>query len=260
MHISEPRILVQDAPAHQEPRAYATSVFKSTSGNPNDCKLASASSETKIEGKKVVFAVPSHAALCLNLSNEAHKKAQTIEINDIFQDKSYGRAAEEGLPLLFDLFEQLFLNIVFAYTALEAFANQTIPDDFVFTKLRQDKKCEESHNKEQIERNLSLDIKLSEVLPQITGVKFTKGTALWNEYAKLRDIRDRIIHVKSADLGVKDIKVESIWADLLRRQKIDSSLVAHKVIKHFPQKPDNSSPVASGRNQWINEFPFTRPK
>ena len=260
MHKPEPQILVQDAPARQEPRVYASSLFKSATGNPNDSKLASASTETKIEGKKVVFAVPSHAALCLNVSHEAHKKAQTIEITDIFQDTSYGRAAEEGLPLLFDLFEQLFLNIVFAYTALEAFANQTIPDDFVFTKLRQDKKCEESYNKDQIERHLSLDTKLSEVLPQITGVKFTKGNGLWTEYADLRDIRDRIIHVKSADLGVKDIKVESIWADLLKRRRTDSSLVAHKVIKHFPQKPDDSSPVASGRNQWVTQFPFNLPK
>jgi hypothetical protein len=256
MQSPEPRILVQNAPAQQESRAYATSIFRSD--NPNDSKLASASTEVKVDGKKVLFAVPSHAALCLNLSHEAYVKAQIIELSDIFQDKPYGRAAEEGLPLLFDLFEQLFLNIVFAFTALEAFANQSIPDDFIFTKLRQDKKFEESYNKLQIERHLSLDNKLSEVLPQITGVELIKGTPIWTEYANLRDIRDRIIHVKTADLGVKDAKETSIWADLLRLRKTDSSLVAHKVIKHFPQKHDNSSPVASGRNQWIKEFPFVR--
>lgn len=252
-------MLVQDVDIHKETRIYAARSFKREGGernNPKDWKVVSAAVTATVEGQEVKFSAPAHAALCLNISNQAYKKLQAISINDLFKNTSYGRAAEEGLPLLFDFFELSFQNIVFAYTALEAFANQTIPDDFVFTKLRQDKRCEESFSKDQIERYLSLDIKLSEVLPQITGTPLSKGASPWTEYAELRKIRDRIIHVKSVDVGVGDRSVESIWAELLKRRNTDSSLIAHIVISHFPQNSDDSSPVAKGRNIWIKAFPY----
>jgi len=195
----------------------------------------------------------------LNLSQAAYKRAQAITLDDIFYEESYGLSAEKRLPILFNLFEQLILNIVFACTALEAFCNQMIPDDFVFRRARRDKRCEESFSKEQIERYISLDTKLAEVLPEVTGQGFDKGTTLWNDYAGLRNIRDRLIHVKSDDLGIQDMTGKSVWADLLERRASDSSLIAHKVIKHFPQKRDISeSPVAAGRNRWIDHFPFIR--
>ncbi len=252
----EPQILVQDIPNHREPRMYAARIFKSAAGNPFDNKLVSASTITHVGEKKVVFPVPSHAALCLNLANQAHKRAEDLWNSDIFATTSYGAAVEDNLPVLFDFFEQVILNVVFSHTALEAFCNGAIPDDFVFARTRQDKKCEESYTKEQIERHLSLDTKLAEVLPEVTGTAFQKGTSLWTDYAGLREIRDRIIHVKSADMGTEIGEGRSIWADLIKRGKIDSSLVAHKIIKHFPLKLDDSTPVASGRNQWVKLFPF----
>lgn len=258
-HAAESQILVHNWPLPApDPRIYAANLFKSAKGDAKDKKLVSAAVVAEFEDKKVFFSAPAHGALCLNLSNQAFRRAQEILRNEIFKRTSYGLAAEDSLPQLYNLFEQLIANIVFAYTALEAFSNQVVPDDFIFEKIRQDKRCQERYGKDQIERHLSLDIKFSEVIPEITGQEFRKGTTLWNEYASLRDIRDRIIHVKSADLGVKGTNVTSIWADLLKRRKVDSSLVAHRIIKHFPLSHDDSSPVAVGRNRWISLFPFVR--
>lgn len=252
----EPQLSVDALPARIEPRLYAFGKF--VPKNPEQgWALVTASINAKFDKKDVTISVPAHAALCLNIAHTAHKASVTIPVDEVF--KSSSRPTGDSLSLIFDYFEQAFLNIVFAYTALEAFSNQTIPDDFVFSRLRQDKKCNESFSKDQIERNLSLDIKLSEVLPEISGIKFQKGTALWNEYTNLRDIRDRIIHVKSADLGIvlKDAKITSIWAELLTHRKVDFSIVAHKVIKHFSIKHDfSSSPVAAGRDKWVESFPF----
>jgi hypothetical protein len=256
MHKAEYQILLHDRGPY-DPRTYAATIFKSKKGGAD--KLASAATTAELDGKKLTFTVPSHAALCLNLSNAAFRRAQKVTVDSIFHNATYGLTAEKNIGVLFNLFEQLILNIVFAYTALEAFSNQMVPDDFVFRHIRQDKKCEESYTKEQIERHISLDTKFAEVLPTITGQQFEKGTALWNEYVGLRKIRDRIIHVKSDDLGVRDMTGKSIWADLLERRSVDSSLIAHGVIKHFPQNRDISeSPVAGGRNRWIDHFPFIR--
>jgi hypothetical protein len=252
----ETSILVQDVPKNLDPRMYAATFFESSKGAPFDNKMASASCKAKINNTEVTFSVPAHAALCLNVSHNAFKQMQQIPVERLFQKTSYGNAAEAGLSPLYTWFELMFVNIVFSFTALEAFSNQVTPDTFVFSKLRQDKKCEENYNKKQIERNLSLDVKLTEVLPKLTGTPFTKETKLWSEYSSLRAIRDRIIHVKSADIGIYDADNRSIWDELLDRRNIDSSLVAHKVIKHFPIKNDNHSPVAEGRNRWVSMFPF----
>lgn len=257
MHSPEPQILVFDAGTTFDARMYAAAVFRPTKKTLPGVKMAAASTKAKVEGKELTFPVPSHAALCLNISQLAFEKFKSFELDHAFEKKSYGNVSEEKLFLLYELFEQLISNTVFACTALEAFCNQVIPDEYIYVKKRQDKKCSESYTKDQIERFVTLDEKLSEVLPLITGSKFKKGGSLWNDYYNMRRTRDRIIHVKSSDLGVKDGDGRSIWEDLLKRRKIDCSIIAHKVMKVYKLEVDHSeSPVASGRNQWINYFPF----
>lgn len=256
----EPAILPQPYPPTVDARIFAFSKFTSQQGGP--ALMVSASAEGVIDKMPVSFAIPSHAAICLHLANQAHIKSASVNLGElVVKCPKSNQVASDKIGWLYNFFEQRFLNIVFSFTALEAFANQTVPDDFVFSKLRQDKKSTESFDKDQIERNLSLDIKLSEVLPKITGIKFEKGTSLWNQYSKLKAIRDRIVHIKSVDMGIKDRKITSVWAEILEGRNTDYSLVAHRVIQHFPVKHDkSSSPVAQGRDLWIQTFPFNRPK
>jgi hypothetical protein len=50
----------------------------------------------------------------------------------------------------FDLIQKRMIAVVFAYTALESFANESIPNTFLFRRERADKKCVEEYTKEQI--------------------------------------------------------------------------------------------------------------
>ena len=254
--LPEPKILPQIHPPYIDARIYAFNKFTSKDGQPS--LMVSASADGKIDNASVSFAIPSHPAICLHVANQAHTKSSSVDLSSlVINSKNSHQIASDKIGWLYNFFEQRFLNIVFSFTALEAFANQTIPDDYIFTKMRQDRRCNEVFNKEQIERHFSLDIKLAEVLPEITGIKFEKSTKLWGDYAKLKSVRDRIVHVKSVDLGIKDKDSQSVWAVLLDDKDIDFSMVAHKVIKHFPIKHDpSSSPVAQGRDCWIRTFPF----
>lgn len=252
----EPMILPQIHPPYVDARIYAFNKFISKDGQPP--LIVSASADGRIGNASVSFAIPSHPAICLHVANQAHIKSSSVDLSSlVVKSKNSHQVASDKIGWLYNFFEQRFLNIVFSFTALEAFANQNIPDDYSFCRIRQDKRCNELYNKEQIERNLSLDIKLSEVLPEITDIKFDKGTKLWSDYAKLKSVRDRIIHVKSIDLGIKGKNSRSVWAELIEDKDVDFSMVAHKVIKHFPIKHDpSSSPVAQGRDCWIRTFPF----
>lgn len=258
------KIRVQGLLDQQDPRVSASALVKVDAGG---YVLLNAARIMKLDKKTVSFALPSPAALCLSVSHAAYKKAKEVPDADLFQLLPHGWSAENTLPELFDLFEQLFLNVIFAYTALEAFVNEVIPDNYTFSVVRQDKKYTEHYDRDQIERNLSLDVKLSKILPDITGVKLLTGGSLWNEYIQLKEMRDRIIHIKTADVGylraeqmeAQGSQQKNIWADLLKRRNVDASVAAHNLIRHFPQIEEDpaSSPVAGGRNRWVSRFPFS---
>lgn len=254
----EPSLIVQDIPSHKEGRMYAARLFGSAEGIVRGGKLVSASTVANIDKKDVSFSVPSHAALCLNMAHSAYKVAQELWKPEIIKNTDSGFRVEDELPRLYDFFEQMFLNVVFSFTAVEAFSNSIIPEDFVFARTRDDKKCEESYTKEQIERHLSLDIKISEVLPKVVGKACARGSNIWTDCALLRDRRNRIIHVKSADLGISLKGERTIWEELLKLRSKDSSLIAHKIIKYFVPEPDDSTPVSATRNNWVKSFPFRK--
>jgi hypothetical protein len=148
--------------------------------------------------------------------------------------------------IFFSLLQQRMVAIVFAYTALESFANESIPDSYVFKRLRDDKKCTEEYNKLQTE-HLSLDIKLHEVLPPIFGVTSPKGTELWQKYIFIKKLRDRIIHMKSKDKEPSQPKDNTIWGELLNKSHPNFALEAKAVIGYYidtlPVKP-----------RWFKEF------
>jgi hypothetical protein len=139
--------------------------------------------------------------------------------------------------------------VIFAYTALEAFANESIPDDYKFERMRGDKKCTELYSKDQIERHLSLDTKLDEVLPVIRSVVTPKGTKTWEMYIWLKNLRDRFIHLKSSDWrkSAPESADEYVWTDLLSDQVLQAPSIALGIIEHY-SLPD--------RPRWLKKIPF----
>jgi len=159
MQAPEPQISIEELPERIDPRIYASNRFEPKAPAKHGQLLATASANAQLDNQKVTFAVPSHAALCLSVAHAAY--VDLLETPLLSFSKKATQITGDNLAVLYDYFENVFVNVVFSHTALEAFVNQSIPDDFVFTRKRQDKRCNESFNKDQIERNLSLDIKLS---------------------------------------------------------------------------------------------------
>lgn len=147
----------------------------------------------------------------------------------------------------FDLLEKRMVVIVFAYTALESFANESIPDGHIFKRGRDDKKCTEEYTKEQTEF-LSLDIKLNSVLSPIFNVKPPKGFHVWTKYVFIKKIRDRIIHMKSKDRQSTSPTDDTIWKELLNKSHSNVAIDAKNIIGHYlkgvPEKP-----------RWFDKFP-----
>ena len=209
------------------------------------------SGKAKFGIKTLNFLIPSMTALFLDYSNDLWMQSQSV-----LQDESAFKARVSKhisksvvFPTsddkLFRLFEKRMASIVFAYSALEAFANEYIPDNYVFQKERGDKKCTESYTKEQIENIISMDHKIGTILPEILTVSSPKGTALWERYLILKSLRDRIVHMKSNDRKSVSIDDGSIWQDLTNRRLPNFSKEAKDIIGYLLSKKD--------RPRWFNK-------
>ena len=102
---------------------------------------------------------------------------------------------------------------------------------------------------EAIERNVSLNEKLAEVLPDALGVDSPKGMHIWSAYKSLKEFRDRIVHLKMADRRPRGPEIPSIWGDMLRNPKEPFCDNAHKLMGSYGPKVTD--------RRWHQKYPYT---
>lgn len=206
---------------------------------------------TKYTSKQLIsFPIPNASAMYLKLSFQLFKESQE-GLDKVEAKKKEGEEVTHvgDITDFYDLLEKRLASIIFAYTALEVFANQTIPDKYVYEKFREDDRCKETYTKEQAERWVSLDEKLSDLLPNVLSLKTPKGKRTWDKYKKLKKLRDRLIHPKSKDLHSTGKDDASIWNIISAKNLDNPALIAKEVISYFvdglAEKP-----------RWFTKLPF----
>ncbi|WP_437625988.1 hypothetical protein [Sorangium sp. So ce1151] len=201
--------------------------------------------------RKICFGTPSGAALYISLSQRAWLSSESILEAELFEfnteARSWGPTRHETL---YNMFEERMANIIFAYTAVEAFANESIPNEYEHKATRSDGRCTEVYSREQIERNLSLDLKLGSILPQVFNVQTPKGTKLWESYLELKQLRDRLVHLKHYDATGRPglPEPDTVWAQLYENRHYDYSKSAHQIISYF----------AHATRIWVRRYPYWR--
>jgi hypothetical protein len=188
-------------------------------------------------------AIPNAPALFLNLSHSFHEEARSLLRKCIADKGEFGELPNEEV---FAFYERMMGSVVFACTALESFVNENIPDTYTYIDSS-DKRFARVFNKEQIERQLSLDTKIGEVIPAALGVQFSKGGKLWSAYIKLRELRDRVIHMKTKDRQFIGENATSIWNALMSDPLPETYTTAKRIISHFLSAKAN-------RPRWVREM------
>jgi hypothetical protein len=164
----------------------------------------------KSSAERIFYHPPISSASFLNLSHKNFSQAERL------QTEAFKRKSEDGILPDGEHIEHLELkmaSVVFAYTALEAFANDELPEVYIY--LQEDKKFTKHYNKGQIERFLSLDMKLGDVLPEALRIKTPKGTNFWSSYIELGHMRDNIIHMKAKDSSLPSGTEDIFWNKLI---------------------------------------------
>ena len=190
-------------------------------------------------------AIPKATAIFLNLSHTFHAEASLLLEKGITDKDKWGHLPDDEA---FGFYERMIGSVVFAATALEAFANEQIPDTFIYVDSS-DKKFTRSFDKQQIERQLSLDTKIGDVMPLALGAKSIKGGKLWGAFTRLRDLRDRIIHMKTSDRVFIGENATSIWNALMSDPLPETYTTAKRIIDHFVRTKGNLP-------RWFDKCPF----
>jgi hypothetical protein len=213
--------------------------------------LAHLATTEKIGSMIVNLSLPSAPALFLSLAHKAFVSYRDVDVSAYFNPHPEGIWPDDHTPL-FDFCAQFAAHVVFAFTALESFANEAIPPDFSYAATRGTKKGKPSqevvYRGDAIARNVSLGEKLAQVLPDALNVPTPKGLHIWRNYKSLKGWRDRIIHLKMADRQSSGPEVKTIWGDMLRHPREPFCDHAHELMGHF-------KPAVIDR-RWYGKYPY----
>jgi len=151
--------------------------------------------------REITYFCPNNIAMLLSINAKSIKQAKILyadyfenssielELNKVDLNKISSRVC--------DYIECIQSAIVFGYTALETFANLSIPEKYTYEIRNNSKGTTEIYDKKAIERWVSLRIKFQSILRQIYKTKKPESQKWWGHFSNLEKYRNDIIHQKS---------------------------------------------------------------
>jgi hypothetical protein len=193
-----------------------------------------------VKFEKIMFPSPNPIEFYLY---SALKNLENIRVLEPVVKKDYSNV---NLLLL-----EEFQFCIFSVSALEAFLNQIIPNDFEY----KDKKLILS--KAQIERNWSIEEKLKKAIPQITNVTIAGDAKKWATLTSLLKLRNDLIHLKTALVDSDFRSYQDLYRRLLDHDYEASYIVLKDVISTIgtaeakTREQNNNIPPEGIHLSWI---------
>jgi hypothetical protein len=196
--------------------------------------LATTEKKSKLSRKTYSFGLPSAPALFLNLARNARDRRIALDLDAVFVEHPSPQGTwPENHEILFDYLQEFSAEVIFSFSALEAFANENVPATFVYQTVNTKREAV-SLSASDIERFVSLDEKLKKVIPLAHGLKGIAGTKPWQDYKRLKEIRDRLVHLKSVDRKASGPEDQTIWGLMVSCSDVDFVDAAYSIIACFP--------------------------
>lgn len=186
--------------------------------------------DIQLDGQTVEYFTPNNIGLLLSVSRNAKKEAKEL-FKKLTEENGISNPVEKiknKSKLVCDYIEKIQITIVFSYTALEAFANLSIPDDYEFQNIesRNGVHYKKTFKRDSIERLFPLKQKLTEILPDIYETKPIEDENFWGRFPNLEDLRHKIIHQKT-------IEHTEFYKEYFNRSVFDLCGVAEEIIHFF---------------------------
>lgn len=199
------------------------------------------------------FALPSTPALMLDFAKQMYDDACTLATK-LGRTNPISLPEADKFPLVFEMLEKRMAAVLFSFTALEAFANETIAraygEGYTFNELDPSGTAT-PRPLEYVERRTKLEEKLNSILPQIFSLSSPKGKYQWQNFKRLQKIRDRITHNKQVDRVPSKAKDETLWRYLTDSDFKNYPAHAKDIIDYFWQTIDGDCTA-----RWYEKMPW----
>jgi hypothetical protein len=196
--------------------------------------------------KTVTIPLPNATALMLNASARAYREAKRLRTASGIDRSLQSSVSFDSDECAFDYIERMMEAVILAFAGLEAYINESIPSDYEYVRHHHSEEILEVAGKEKIERHIPIGEKLTAVLPDIFKCESPKGSRCWHGYVQLKNIRDRIIHMKTEDRKSSGPELDTIWKALFLMPA--PHIVAKEMIDHFVK-------AASEKPLWHQNYP-----
>lgn len=207
------------------------------------------------QGKEILkMPEPNASALMLNAARKSDKSARSLD-----EERRTARAEEsdelEVSEIVFDILEEDMKSIIMAYTAIEAFANETVqPGDEIYIPEEGGTIPMPLHYEEFT--RMRLERKLSQVLPEklkLPPIEKNGKDNTWQYYKELENLRHAIVHMEGEERRSNMIeKPNVIWKRIYEagvRWKPPAYMRAFHIIKYFSRDKSGEYP------NWGVNFP-----
>ncbi|MEC2314492.1 hypothetical protein AB0R74_02730 [Bacillus velezensis] len=191
-----------------KPICYQSNAIKGETGSMVLQEIENIQFSTKIKNKnnEIDYFAPNNVGILLSIANKSLVSAKKIfeeKINpdvvnhsEDYSDMNRKESIIMKSKIMYDFIETVQVGIVFGYTALEAFANLSIPQNYKY-EADNNKGITEIYDKSAIERWVTLKIKISDILVDIYETDSIKNKKVWSEFLEFEKLRHEIIHQKS---------------------------------------------------------------
>ena len=197
--------------------------------------------------KTLTLPVPSLTALYISNAEKSWSAYWKIRKNNKIDASLKNDISFKTDKCAFDALENIATAVISAYTAIESFCNESIPEEHEYWHNNKSEIILEKADKKKIERNFSTTAKLNDILPSIYNVEKPKGKSpVWVSYKELKSCRDSLIHAKSHETRSVGIDRTNLWDKLFKLQK--PHLLAKDVFKWYLSSQKETP-------KWYSEYP-----
>jgi hypothetical protein len=211
--------------------------------------------EIQIKGKKLEYFSPNNIGVLLSINSKYTAKAEITFNNEIINMISTEKVSlDTSSTIVCNYLEQIQTALVFGYTALETFANLSIPDNYEYKKINKSKGIHEIYVKEAIERWLSLKEKIQYILPNIYKADKVDTKKWWGRFSNLEKLRNNIIHQKS-------VHSTEFYKCYFKESIFDICKCPKEVLKFFynaHEKNNQTNPIWPWLDGEKNVFPINQ--
>lgn len=205
------------------------------------------------------FITPNAAALHLNSAWRAARRASSLKTQLTWATTltPVGLASHqmgyEGAPVLFDFFEESMATLASSCAAIEAFCNGELVQAGGEIDIKGKKGRPKRVPAEEAERRALIEEKLGRLVPDLLGVPSPAGKAVWQQFQKIKELRDSTTHFKRRDQAKSAGMTHEPTAllKLIRLDPYEAPETAMAVVGYFFRK--GSSPRWLRNPTWARE-------